>query len=153
MNNTMSNQISIANKVFFLLSIIIILNFIHCPILNKFYTKPNRVRGTEAKQILQERLSSFYIKDISDSNQESLAADFLMPTIAKIQDEGIYSRRDVENCASRIFLIGIAIDAPSISYNRTKKASDPIRGSDPQSRTIPPLFCEIKNIDGWIDLE
>ncbi|MDX1957919.1 MAG: TIGR04452 family lipoprotein, partial [Leptospiraceae bacterium] len=100
-----------------------LLFLLQCQLTNEFYLKPSRVRGKEAKEILQNRLASFFVKDITDSNSESLAADFLMPTLAKIQDDGIYKRRDVENCATRIFLIGIAIDQPSIVYNRTKRAN------------------------------
>ncbi|MDX1958394.1 MAG: hypothetical protein SFU98_07460, partial [Leptospiraceae bacterium] len=67
--------------------------------------------------------------------------------------DGIYKRRDVENCATRIFLIGIAIDQPSIVYNRTKRANQPTRGSDPRSRFVPPLFCSVKKVDSTIDLD
>ncbi|MCX7999750.1 MAG: TIGR04452 family lipoprotein, partial [Leptospiraceae bacterium] len=99
----------------FTLSLITLLLFTNCPILNKVgLQKISRVKGTEAKQILRERLSSFYIKDISDENYEALGYDFLMPVLARINDNGIYRRRDVENCASRIFLAGLAIDEPSI---------------------------------------
>ncbi len=130
-----------------------IFNFSFCPLTNKFFLKTNRVKGDEAKIILQERLSSFFVKDISEGNAESLAGDFLMPVLAKLDDTSVFSRRDVENCASRIFLIGIAIDQPNIIYNRTKRASDPIRKSDPNSRFLPPLFCTIQKFDGLMDLE
>ncbi len=133
----------------------IILFFINCPILNKVgLQKISRVKGTEAKQILRERLSSFYIKDISDENYEALGYDFLIPVLARINDNGVYRRRDVENCASRIFLAALAIDEPSITYNRKKKASEPKSPSDPQSRAVPPLLCTIPDLSGeWIDLK
>lgn len=142
-------------KNFCFIAGITIMLFTNCPILNKVgIQKISRVKGTEAKQILRERLSSFYIKDISDGNAEALGYDFLMPVFARINDNGIYRRRDVENCASRIFLAGLAIDEPSITYNRTKKASDPKRPSDPMSRAIPPLLCSIPDVSGeWIDFE
>lgn len=129
--------------------------FTNCPILNRVgLQKITRVKGSEAKQILRERLSSFYIKDISDENYEALGYDFLMPVLARINDNGIYRRRDVENCATRIFLAGLAIDEPSILYNRNKKTSDPKRPSDPMSRAVPPLLCNIPDVSGeWIDLE
>lgn len=139
----------------FLLSLVTILLFTNCPILNKVgLNKITRVKGTEAKQILQERLSSFYIKDISDNNYEALGYDFLIPVLARINENGLYRRRDVENCASRIFLAALAIDEPSITYNRTKKANEPKRPSDPMSRAVPPLLCSIPDVSGeWIDLE
>lgn len=138
-----------------LLALVTVMLFTNCPILNKVgLQKISRVKGTEAKQILRERLASFYIKDISDENGEALGYDFLMPVLARINDNGIYRRRDVENCASRIFLAGLAIDEPNITYNRTKKASDPKRPSDPMSRAIPPLLCSIPDMSGeWIDLD
>jgi small lipoprotein (TIGR04452 family) len=135
--------------------LIILVVFTHCPILNKVgLQKISRVKGTEAKQILRERLSSFYIKDISDGNAEALAGDFLTPTLARIEDDGIYRRRDVENCASKIFLAALAIDEPNISYNRTKKRTDPLKPSDPNSRILPPVLCSIPNLSGeWVDLD
>jgi small lipoprotein (TIGR04452 family) len=126
---------------------------LQCQITNTFYLKPSRVKGKDAKVILQNRLASFFVKDITDSNIESLKGDFLMPVIAKIEDDGIYRRREIENCATRIFLLGVAIDQPSIIYNRNKRASQPTRGSDPNSRIIPPLFCSIKKVDATFDLD
>lgn len=114
----------------------------------------NRVKGDEAKQILKERLSSFFIKDLSDGNGEALIGDFLIPVIARIKDDGIYSRRDVENCASRIFLAGLAIDEPNIRYNRTKPANAPPKASDPNARILPPLLCILKDYkNDLIDLD
>jgi small lipoprotein (TIGR04452 family) len=138
----------------FFINIFIILFFINCPLTNLFFTKISRVRGTEAKQILKERLASFYIKDISDGNTEALVGDFLMPNLARIEDDGIYSRRDVESCATKIFLAGLAIDEPNITYNRNKKASEPLKPSDPNSRVLPPLLCSLPNYKGkLIDLD
>jgi small lipoprotein (TIGR04452 family) len=130
-----------------------IIFFTHCPITNKLYLKANRVTGIEAKLILQNRLSSFFIKDITDSNASSLAGDYLIPTLAGINDSGVYSRRDVESCATKIFLIGLTIDEPNITANRKKKATEQQLGSDPNSRFAPPLLCQLQNIDAIIDLK
>ncbi|MCB1144403.1 MAG: TIGR04452 family lipoprotein [Leptospiraceae bacterium] len=133
--------------------LIILLGLVNCPLLNKITLKTNRITGTEAKSILRERLASFYIKDISDSNPSALAGDFLLPTLAGIEDAGVYKRRDVENCAQRIYLVGIAIDQPSITANRGKKANEPKLPGDPNARFLPPLLCKIDKVDDWIDLE
>lgn len=138
-------------KIFLL--IYLILNIIHCPITNKIFLKTSRVKGAEAKEILNNRLSSFFVNDISTGSNDSLAADLLIPILAGIQDDKIYSRRDVESCSTKIFLAAIAIDQPNITANRTKKASDPLRTSDPRSRLYPPLLCQLKPIDKIIDLD
>ncbi len=130
-----------------------ILYFLHCPLTNKFFLKPSRVKGSEAKLILNNRLASLFVNDISTRSNNSLANDFLMSTLAGIQDDNIYSRRDVESCATKIFLAALAIDQPSIIANRTKKASDPLRTSDPNSRLYPPVLCQLKAIDKVIDLD
>lgn len=135
------------------LFIFLILNIIHCPITNKIFLKTSRVTGTEAKEIINNRLSSFFVNDISTRSNDSLAADFMIPILAGIQDDKIYSRRDVENCSTKVFLAAIAIDQPNITANRTKKASDQLRTSDPRSRLYPPMLCQLKAIDKVIDLE
>ncbi|HMW03830.1 MAG TPA: TIGR04452 family lipoprotein [Leptospiraceae bacterium] len=132
---------------------LLILTFHACPITNKFVLKPSRVKGTEAKEIIQNRLSSLFVNDISTGSNDSLVADFLIPTIAGINDTSIYSRRDVESCATKIFLGAIAIDQPNIIANRTKRASAPLLQSNPNSRLYPPILCQLKPIDDWIDLD
>ncbi len=133
--------------------LIFILNFSHCPITNKIFLKPSRIKGSEAKLILNNRLSSLFVNDISTGSNDSLAYDFLISTLAGIQNDNVYSRRDVESCATKIFLAAVAIDQPSIVANRTKKAVDPLRTSDPNSRLYPPILCQLKAIDKVIDLE
>ncbi len=135
--------------------LIIITITIHfaCPITNKLFLKPSRVNGIEAKEIITNRLSSLFVNDISTNSTTSLAIDFVIPSLAGIQDEKIYSRREVESCATKIFLTAIAIDQPNITKNRTKRASDPLLTSDPNSRLIPPLICQLKAIDDIIDLD
>lgn len=140
-------------NIFKLTILFMILFQLNCPITNKFILKPSRVKGTEAKYILQNRLASLFVNDISTSSNNSLAADFLMPAIAGIQDDKIYSRRDVESCATKIFLAAIAIDQPNISANRTKKSSDPLLTSDTNSRIYPPLLCNLRSIDKLIDVD
>jgi small lipoprotein (TIGR04452 family) len=127
-----------------IVTIIIIIIFIGCPITNKFFLKPSRVKGIEAKQILNNRLASFFVKDISDSNGTSIAGDYLMPVIAGISDDSVYSRREIEHCASIILLAGIAIDRPQIA---TKSPSNP------NSRYTPPTLCQLKPINDLIDLK
>lgn len=122
-----------------------------CPITNKFFLKPSRVKGIEAKEIITNRLSSLFVNDISTNSTASLAADFMITSLAGIQDEKIYSRRDVESCSTKIFLAAIAIDQPNIVANRNKRASDPLLTSDPNSRLFPPLLCQLKAIDELID--
>jgi small lipoprotein (TIGR04452 family) len=124
-----------------------------CPITNKFYIKPSRVKGIEAKEIINNRLASIFINDLSTGSNSSLAVDFIIPNIAGIEEEKIYSRRDIENCATKIFLAAIAIDQPNIIANRNKKASDPIKTSDPNSRLYPPLLCKLKAENEIIDLD
>ncbi len=130
-----------------------ILFFLHCPLTNKIFLKPSRVNGNEAKLILNNRLASLFVNDISTGSNNSLANDFLMSTLVGIQEDKVYSRRDVESCATKIFLAALAIDQPSIVANRTKKASDPLRTSDPNSRLYPPMLCQLKAIDKLIDLD
>lgn len=134
-----------------LISIVILL--LHCPITNKLFIKPANVKGAEAKEIIQNRIASFFVNDISTSSNNSLAADFLIPSLAGIQDDKIYSRRDVENCATKIFLAAIAIVQPNIIANRNKKSSDPLRTSNPNSRLAPPMLCQLKAIDKIIDID
>ncbi|HRG74013.1 MAG TPA: TIGR04452 family lipoprotein [Leptospiraceae bacterium] len=134
-----------------LISIVTI--FLHCPITNKLFIKPSKVKGGEAKEIIKNRLASFFVNDISTNSNNSLAADFIIPSLAGIQDDKIYSRRDVENCATKIFLAAIAIDLPNITANRNKKSSDPLRTSDPNSRLIPPILCQLNAIDKIIDID
>jgi small lipoprotein (TIGR04452 family) len=132
---------------------ILIFNLTHCPLIDPFHIKMGRVSGEEAKLILRERLSSFFIKDISDNNTDAILGDFLMPNLARIEDDGIYSRREVENCATRIFLAGLAIDEPNIRANRSKRVGEALNPSDPNSRFLPPLLCNLRNFKGqWIDL-
>lgn len=130
-----------------------ILYFVNCPLTNNFFLKPSRVKGNEAKLILNNRLASLFVNDISTGSKDSLAYDFLMSTLAGIQEDNVYSRRDVESCATKIFLAALAIDQPSIVANRTKKASDPFRTSNPNSRLYPPVLCQLKVIDKVIDLD
>ncbi len=132
---------------------IILFLLIQCKITNEIYLKPSRIKGDEAKALLQNRLSSIYVNDISTGSNTSLGAAILIPALTGISDDKIYKRRDIENCATKIFLAAIAIDEPQIKANRTKRASDPLRTSDPNSRLIPPLLCQLKEVDAWIDLE
>ncbi len=132
--------------------IILCLHFVHCPLTNKFLLKASRVNGKDAKAILENRLASIYVNDISTSSGDSFGAALLIPNLAGIQEDKVYSRRDVESCATKIFLAAIAIDQPQISANRTKRASAPLLKSDPRSRLLPPLLCQLKPIDDLIDI-
>jgi small lipoprotein (TIGR04452 family) len=132
--------------------IILCLNFSHCPLTNNFFLKASRVNGKDAKAILQNRLASLYVNDISTNSGDSFAAALLIPNLAGIQEDKVYSRRDVESCATKIFLAAIAIDQPQISANRTKRASAPLLTSDPNSRLFPPLLCQLKVADDLIDI-
>ena len=49
-----------------LISIVILL--LHCPITNKLFIKPANVKGAEAKEIIQNRIASFFVNDISTSS-------------------------------------------------------------------------------------
>lgn len=135
------------------LSIIIFLNLLHCPITNKIILNPSRVKGSEAKDIIKNRLSSLYVSDISTSSITSLGYDILIPTLTGIDDNKVYSRRDVENCSTKIFLTSIAIDQPNITANKTKKATDPFTQSDPNSRLYSPFVCQLESKDKLIDLD
>lgn len=132
----------------FLFSILLILQLfvLHCPLTNRIVLKPGRVSGREAKEIIYNRISSFFIKDITDSNSTALLGDYLMPTLAGVKDTSIYRRRDIENCSTKIILTGIAIDWPSILANRTVRPGQPLQASDPNSRFIPPLFCQLEEV-------
>ena len=44
---------------------LIIFYTVNCPLTNKFVLKPSRVKGIEAKEILNNRLSSIFINDLS----------------------------------------------------------------------------------------
>lgn len=133
--------------------LLIIFHTINCPFTNKFLLKPSRVKGIEAKEILNNRLASLFVNDISTGSNTSLAYDFLIPTLAGIDENKIYKRQEVESCATRIFLAAIAIDQPNIMANRTKKTSDPVKTSDPNSRLFPPLICQLKNVDTILDID
>lgn len=143
--------------IHFRYSIMIILSFgffIRCPVLYKIAgPKTSRVTGEEAKDILKYRLASLYINDFSTQSSASLGADFIIPQLTGVQDGQIYRRRDVENCATRVFLAAVAIDQPAITANRTKKASDPVVQSDPNSRIFPPILCQLKPVNDLIDLD
>lgn len=131
-----------------------ILFLAHCPIIYKITgPKTSRVTGQEARNILKYRLAALYINDFSTNSADSLNADFLIPQLAGLQDGQIYRRRDVESCATKTFLAAIAIDQPAIIRNRTKKASDPLVPSDPNSRLVPPLLCRLQPVNDLIDLD
>ena len=126
----------------------------NCPLTNKFTHKPGRVSGKEAKELIYNRTTSFFIKDITDSNSTALLGDFLMPVLAGVNDKSIYRRRDIESCSTKIILTGIAIDWQSILANRTVKPGQPLQSSDPNSRVFPPLFCQLEDVSGkFIDLD
>lgn len=138
----------------FIIIVILTSSYFGCPLTNVFSLKPKRVYGKEAKEIIYNRISSFFIKDITDGNINALIGDFLMPILAGIEDKSIYRRRDIENCSTRIILTAIAIDWPSILSNRTLRPNQPLNPSDPNSRYIPPLLCDIEKMDGkLIDID
>ena len=57
-------------KIFFFS--FLILNIIHCPITNKIFLKTSRVTGTEAKEIINNRVSIFFVNDISFDKKQRL---------------------------------------------------------------------------------
>ena len=73
--------------------LLIIFHTINCPFTNKFLLKPSRVKGIEAKEILNNRLASLFVNDISTGSNTSLAYDFLIPTLAGIDENKIYKRQ------------------------------------------------------------
>jgi len=99
---------------------------------------PSVIKGSEARDILKNRLAAFFVKDITDSNGTNVLLDLFIPALANIQDDRNYRRRDVEHCASLIYLVGLAIDQPRIAQRQS---------SDPASRFFPPVVCNLQPVE------
>lgn len=111
-----------------------------CGVFANVGLNPSTVSGDEARSILQDRLAGFFVKDISDQNATSLGLDFFIADLAQIKPGSNYWRRDVEHCASVIYLVALAIDQPQITA-RTASSSD--------SRWPGPLLCSLKEVGTW----
>ncbi len=126
---------------YILFIVLCVLQF-QCPIVNRLNLNPNTIQGTEAKSILENRLSSLYVKDITSGNFTNVGADFMIPILAGINESSYYNRQEVERCTSRIFLLTIAIDQPNITAKKN---------SSLDSRIFPPIFCKLREVNDLIE--
>jgi len=126
-----------------LLMFALVLLMLHCPAVDKFGLNPSHIKGSEAKVILTERLSSLFFKDLGDGNNDAGGGDLIASNLAGINEGSYYRRRDVEHCATSIYMASLAIHRAKTIY--TAKA--PV-----EARTIPPLLCKLKPVTGLIQL-